>query len=201
LRTAGPSRPLAHAKKEPASGSGCRWWKKTPHLNWPRCKLATSRSWKNSHSLYFMNSLRIAIHKLTLYQGAASKLRKNRNCAGFVSGHDFTGCGKTRRSCLNGPLCIRARLYRLRKNSQNVFQEGALYQGTTLQAAEKLVDRVSMGRFVSGHDFSRAVNATKQRRALAPEGCLPLTSPENRSFSAACLVVPKKALKARGFNP
>jgi hypothetical protein len=101
-----------------------------------------------------MNSLRIAIHKLTLYQGAASKLRKNRNCAGFVSGHDFTGCGKTRRSCLNGPLCIRARLYRLRKNSQNVFQEGALYQGTTLQAAEKLVDRVSMGRFVSGHDFT-----------------------------------------------
>ena len=132
---------------------------------------------------------------------AAGKLAERVSRGRFVSGHDFTDCGKTRRSCLNGPLCIRARLYRLRENSQNVFQEGALCQGTTLQAAEKLVDRVSMGRFVSGHDFSRAVNATKQRRALAPEGCLPLTSPENRSFSAACLVVPKKALKARGFNP
>jgi hypothetical protein len=72
-------------------------------------------------------------------------------------------------------------------------------RGTTLQAAEKLVDRVSMGRFVSGHGFSRAVNATKQRRALAPEGCLPLTSPENRSFSAACLVVPQMLHNDRGL--
>ena len=39
----------------------------------------------------------------------------------------------------------------------------ALYQGTTLEAAEKLVEADSNGRFVSGHDFSRAVNATKNR--------------------------------------
>jgi hypothetical protein len=131
---------------------------------------------------------------------AAGKLAERVSRGRFVSGHDFTDCGKTRRSCLNGPLCIRARLYRLRENSQNVFQEGALCQGTTLQAAEKLVDRVSMGRFVSGHDFSRAVNATKQRRALAPEGCLPLTSPENRSFSAACLA-PRDVFRQSELSP
>src|ERR1039458_1219827 len=56
---------------------------------------------------------------------------------------------------------------------------------TTRQAAEKLVEAVSKGRFVSGHDFSRAVNATKQERALAPEGCISPLLPENRSFSAA----------------
>jgi 16S rRNA (cytosine967-C5)-methyltransferase len=37
------------------------------------------------------------------------------------------------------------------------------------QAAEKLVELASNGCFVSGHDFSRAVNATKSAGALAPE--------------------------------
>src|ERR1035438_2134518 len=42
-------------------------------------------------------------------------------------------------------------------------------------------------RLVSGHDFSRAVNAAKSTRALAPEGCFPPISPQIPSFSAACL--------------
>jgi hypothetical protein len=37
-----------------------------------------------------------------------------------------------------------------------------------LPALEKLVEGVSERRFVSGHDFSRAVNAAKLTRALAP---------------------------------
>jgi hypothetical protein len=41
-----------------------------------------------------------------------------------------------------------------------------------LQAAEKRVEAVSEGRIVSGHDFSRAVNAAKSTRALAPEEML-----------------------------
>ncbi|MGA2834645.1 MAG: PilZ domain-containing protein [Terracidiphilus sp.] len=40
---------------------------------------------------------------------------------------------------------------------------------------------------LKGHDFSRAVNTTKQSRALALEGCFSLTSPEEPSLSAACL--------------
>ena len=42
-------------------------------------------------------------------------------------------------------------------------------QGTTSEAAAKLVEADSKGRFVSGHDFSRAVNAAKTTWALAPE--------------------------------
>jgi hypothetical protein len=34
------------------------------------------------------------------------------------------------------------------------------------QAAEKLVEAPSRGRFVSGHDFSRAANAPIEWRAL-----------------------------------
>jgi hypothetical protein len=37
-----------------------------------------------------------------------------------------------------------------------------------LTAAEKLVEAVSNGRFVSGHDFSRADRVTKSCWALAP---------------------------------
>jgi hypothetical protein len=44
-----------------------------------------------------------------------------------------------------------------------------LCQGTTLRTAEKLVDRISKGSFVSGHDFSRAANLAESQRALAPE--------------------------------
>jgi hypothetical protein len=55
-------------------------------------------------------------------------------------------------------------------DTRSVFQKPALCQGTTLQAAEKPVDRVSKGRFVSGHGFSRAVNAAKSRWPLGPGG-------------------------------
>jgi hypothetical protein len=108
------------------------------------------------------------------------RLRKN-SC--FVSGHDFTGCGKahvlyqgtTLQAAEKLMFCIRARLYRLRKNS--CFVSGhdftgcgkthVLYQGTTLQAAEKLMFCIRArpyrlrknSCFVSGHDFSRAVKA------------------------------------------
>jgi hypothetical protein len=82
-----------------------------------------------------------------------------------------------------------------------VFHKSALYQGTTSQAVEKLVEAASKGRFVSGHDFGRAANAAKSRWALAPEGCISPLLPENRSFSAASSVVPERAGKAEGFNP
>ena len=88
------------------------------------------------------------------------KLRKNSEAWRLVSGHDFTGCGKTpRRGALYQATtsqaaeklqgvapCIRARLHRLRKNSAAWRLEsghdftgcgkspwrGALYQGTSL---------------------------------------------------------------------
>jgi hypothetical protein len=41
-------------------------------------------------------------------------------------------------------------------------------------------------RFVTGHDFSRAVNAAKSKRALAPEGCFSDLLPTLLPFSAAC---------------
>jgi hypothetical protein len=56
-----------------------------------------------------------------------------------------------------------------------------------LQAAEKLVERVSKGCFVSGHDFSRAVCGLKSMRALAPERRLLGVLIEHKPFSAACL--------------
>jgi hypothetical protein len=63
-----------------------------------------------------------------------------------------------------------------------VSNKPVLCQGTTLvvpkkgqnnwalQAAEKL-------SFVTGHDFSRAINAANSMRALAPEGCFSGNSP------------------------
>jgi len=62
---------------------------------------------------------------------------------------------------------------------------GKLKAGSATQTAEKLVQAVSKGRIVSGHDFSRAVNAAKSTRALAPAGCISPSLPDNRSFSAA----------------
>jgi hypothetical protein len=50
----------------------------------------------------------------------------------------------------------------VRKNK--CFTSVAPCQGTTLQAAKKLNKR----GFVTGHDFSRADNASKMNRALAP---------------------------------
>jgi small basic protein len=131
------------------------------------------------------------------------RLRKN-SC--FVSGHGFTGYGKTHvlyqgtalQAAEKLMFCIRARLYRLRKNS--CFVSGhdftgcgkthVLYQGTTLQAAEKLMFciRARLYRlrknscFVSGHDFSRAVKSHSMR-ASAPEVLL---SCRVQTFSAAC---------------
>ena len=42
-----------------------------------------------------------------------------------------------------------------------------------LRASEKLVELAPRGRFVPGHDFSRAADATNSTRALAPEGRFP----------------------------
>ena len=42
-----------------------------------------------------------------------------------------------------------------------------------LQVAEKLIERVSTSRFVSGHDFSRAESAAKSTWPLGPEGTFP----------------------------
>jgi hypothetical protein len=39
--------------------------------------------------------------------------------------------------------------------------------------AVKEMERISKTRSVSGHGFSRAANATKQRRALTPAGLQP----------------------------
>jgi len=54
-----------------------------------------------------------------------------------------------------------------------------------LQAAEKLVECVSKRRFVSGHDFSRAVSATESTRALALEGCFSEVRIKSSPFPAA----------------
>jgi hypothetical protein len=62
----------------------------------------------------------------------------------FLKGHDFTGRRKTRVLC----------------------------QGTTSQAAEKLIPAEIGEGSVSGHGFSRAANASKSTRALAPCGHL-----------------------------
>jgi hypothetical protein len=42
-----------------------------------------------------------------------------------------------------------------------MFQKPALRQGTTSQAAEKLIPAGIRQRFVSGHDFSRAEEGRK----------------------------------------
>src|SRR6266700_5439463 len=62
-----------------------------------------------------------------------------KNRSSFVTGHDFTGCGKTH----------------------------------------------PVSRFVTGHDFSRAANAAKSMRALAPADLDATVSPNVWSFSAA----------------
>ena len=49
------------------------------------------------------------------------------------------------------------------------------------------MEAVSKGRFVSGHDFSRAVSATKSARPLGPEGSSSGVRIKSKSFSAACL--------------
>jgi c-di-GMP-binding flagellar brake protein YcgR len=52
--------------------------------------------------------------------------------------------------------------------------------------AETLVECVSKRRFVSGHDFSRAVNAAKSKGPLGPEGCFSEVRIKSEPFSAAC---------------
>ena len=72
-----------------------------------------------------------------------------------------------------------------------VGADGGSSQGTTsvvpkLQQDEQRAVKAAEGSTaLKGHDFSRAANATEQLRALAPEGCSSLTSPENRGSSAA----------------
>ena len=77
---------------------------------------------------------------------------------------------------------------RVGANDSQIPESGPLDKlkaGSATQTAEKLVQAVSNGRIVSGHDFSRAVNAAKSTRALAPEGRISPSLPDNRSFSAA----------------
>jgi 16S rRNA (cytosine967-C5)-methyltransferase len=75
-----------------------------------------------------------------------------------LKGHDFsraTSAGRTDEAL---------------QNAEKTNLGSRLCQGMALQAAEKLVEAISKERFVSGHDFSRAVNAAKSTRALAPGG-------------------------------
>ena len=78
--------------------------------------------------------------------------------------------------CMNRH-CVRARLQLCRN---------AVKSTRAKQATEKLVDRAKKGRFVSGHDFSRAVNTAKSTRPLGPEGCFSRVRVKPTRFSAAC---------------
>jgi len=64
-----------------------------------------------------------------------------------------------------------------------------------LQAAEKLIERVSRSRFVSGHDFSRAAIAVKTTRPLGPEGCFRESGSSSRLSSAASLATEEKFIQ------
>ena len=88
-----------------------------------------------------------------------------------VSGHDFTGCGKTRLRSNSQGLCVRARLQSCRKSPKKL---------RALQAAEKLTA-------LKGHDFSRATKPIESTWASAPAGCFPSNSPGIPPFSATCL--------------
>jgi hypothetical protein len=87
----------------------------------------------------------------------------------FLKGHDFTGVPIDRSSSMG---C-----------------ETRCTGGVHVARRFLLWDWTGCGNPVvlKGHGFSRAVNATKQLRALAPEGHISPILPENRSFSAACL--------------
>ena len=141
-----------------------------------------------------------AAEKLTVRRARLYRLRKN-SC--FVSGHDFSRAVNMKRMRSSGPEVLfrratgskaaekltvrRARLYRLRKNScfvsghdfsravnmkrmRPLGPEVLFRRATGFKAAEKLtVRRARLYRlrknscFVSGHDFSRAVNMGTDR--------------------------------------
>jgi hypothetical protein len=67
-------------------------------------------------------------------------------------------------------------------------------QGTTSQAAEKLIRAVGRG-FIPG------IKTMESAVALATEVCFCGESPEIRPFSAASLVVPQAEQKWQGFSP
>ena len=54
--------------------------------------------------------------------------------------------------------------------SDELKQNGFCNKGTALQLGEKDARMAIFEGFVSGHEFTRAANATKHMRALAPEG-------------------------------
>jgi hypothetical protein len=62
-------------------------------------------------------------------------------------------------------------------------------QRGALQVAEKFLESVSEGRFVSGRDFSRAVRAAKLMGPLGPEGCFSGARAKSGHFSAPCLAL------------
>jgi hypothetical protein len=67
----------------------------------------------------------------------------------------------------------------------------------TLQVAEKLVPRAVL----EGHEFTRADKSMGLTPALAAEGCISQFFSKLLTFSAACLVAPKTAIKTLGFGP
>jgi threonylcarbamoyladenosine tRNA methylthiotransferase MtaB len=75
----------------------------------------------------------------------------------------------------------------------------ALHADAALQAAEKFVEADPNGRIVSGHDFSRAVNAAKSTRPLGPEGRISPILPASRSFSAAYLAAEGKLVSVESL--
>jgi hypothetical protein len=60
--------------------------------------------------------------------------------------------------------------------------------------------KMQMGKQeVSGHDFSRAVNATKQMLGFSPCEMFSTISLQIQPFSASCLAVPQMAQNQRGL--
>jgi methionyl-tRNA formyltransferase len=56
--------------------------------------------------------------------------------------------------------------------------------------AKQVAEKLDKEPEASGHDFSRAVNVTKQSWALAPAGCISSNPPKNPSFCATCEAEP-----------
>src|SRR6266567_9288658 len=122
----------------------------------------------------------------------------------FMTGHDLTDCAKTRPIA---HLVTWPRLHRLPTSeaAEKFIESRSLVTGHDFRGCGKTssVLRFVTGhdftgcgkthpvsRFVTGHDFSRAANAAKSMRALAPADLDATVSPNVWSFSAASSVVP-----------
>jgi hypothetical protein len=74
-----------------------------------------------------------------------------------------------------------------RELAENPLRLSVLYQGTTLQAADKL----SKAAVLKGHGFIRANKYNKRPPASAAEGCFFCAGVRIPTFSASCSVVPQ----------